>query len=227
MNLISCLNYEELSTKAAALLIQKIKKVIAQKGTCVLAIPGGQSIAGIFTLLKSEKNISWNKVHLFWIDERMVPLTDKDSNYRLAKELFLDELIQKKKISQENIHPFDFKKGIAVYEQELKKYGGVYDICLFGVGEDGHIAALFPHHHSLTDQSPYFLTMKDSPKSPPQRMTTSVSLLRQAETGIVLFCGKVKQQAFEKFKDKSTSIEDCPAKLVCEMKERYVSSDLR
>ncbi len=225
MNLLSCQTYEELSTTAAALLTQKISETIAKKSTCILGIPGGTSVAGIFTQLKSA-DIPWNKVHIFWVDERLVPLTDKDSNYRLAKELFLDELIQKKKIPPENIHPFNFKKGIAAYEQELKRYGGVYDICLFGVGEDGHIAALFSQHHSITDKATYFLTMTDSPKPPPQRMTMSATLVQKAAVAIVLFLGESKSNAFERFKSQNIPLLECPAKLVQAVPDAYVITNL-
>ena len=213
--------------KAVSIIAHSIQQLLKKQPQVVLGLPGGRSVAGIFTLLKSEKNIPWDKVHLFWVDERLVPLTDKDSNYHLAKELFLDELVQQKMLPLKNIHPFDFTKGITSYQQELQKYGGKYDICLWGAGEDGHIAALFPNHHSVTDKSFSFISFHDSPKPPAGRMTMSAHLIATTDVGIVLFYGDGKREALKRFKGKKSSIADCPAKLLYTIKDSYMLTDLQ
>ncbi|MDO8655673.1 MAG: 6-phosphogluconolactonase, partial [Nanoarchaeota archaeon] len=78
MNLISCQNNDELSSKATALLITKINETIARKGTCVLAIPGGRSVADLLQKL-SPTDVDWSKVEIFMIDERVVSIDDTES----------------------------------------------------------------------------------------------------------------------------------------------------
>ena len=93
-------------------------------------------------------------------------------------------------------------------------------------GEDGHVAALFPDHHSIKDKSEYFFTMGDSPKPPPERMTASLSLLKKSTIAIVLFYGEDKKDAYERFHDENLSIYNCPAKFVEEVDEGYVGTNL-
>jgi len=70
-----------------------------------------------------------------------------------------------------------------------------FDLILISSGEDGHVAALFPNHHSVRKQAEYFLTMNDSPKPPPERMTASLSLLKRSTIALVLFYGEGKKDA--------------------------------
>ena len=90
----------EFDIKGAEILADKIKEI---NGDVVLAIPGGRSVAGIFReLLKMD--LDWKRIHLFMVDERMVQLEHEDSNFRLAKESFIDKLAGK--LPEENLHPF-------------------------------------------------------------------------------------------------------------------------
>lgn len=226
MEKIFCIDKTEGDQKAVDLIVDSLKSLLQSQDKVVLAIPGGRSVSGIFSLLK-EQELPWPKIHLFWVDERMVHLTDAESNYRLAKETFLDHLVQQRLIPPENIHPFDVQKGIVAYQKELELYGGRYDVILLSSGEDGHAGALFPNHHSILDQSKFFLIMDDSPKPPPARMTMSASLAKKAQVGLILFYGEAKRSAWEKFNDHLVDVSACPAKLVYLMKEGYAVTDLR
>ena len=117
--------------------------------------------------------------------------------------------------------------GAGRYERVLAGQGFRYDIILLSAGEDGHVGALFPRHHSLADMHHGFIVMDDSPKPPPERMTSSLSLLRTAQAAVLLFVGAAKREAFDKFKDADCQIIDCPAKLVLSMKDAAVFTDLK
>ena len=210
-----------LAERAVQILSEQINLILGEKDKVVLAIPGGRSVQGIFKLL-SKEDIPWSKIHIFMVDERLVHLDDKESNFRLATESFIDKLIQEGKLPEENVHPFKFEEGIEAYEGELKKLGGKFDCIILGVGEDGHVAALFPHL-SINDDSEYFLTLENSPKPPKQRMTSSRKLLEKAEFAIALFIGKGKKDAFNNYKNKT--IDDCPAKLIDEIDNAFVLTD--
>ena len=165
---------EKIGKKVADILAEAISKTIRNKDQVVVAFPGGRSVAAVFDVLK-EKEIDWNNVHLFMVDERMVKLDNEDCNFKLLKE----ELIGHINIPEENVHPFMVEEGIKAYEEELKKVGGKFDIVLLSSGEDGHIAGLYPKHHSIKDESDYFITMDDSPKPPKDRMSSSRKLIEK------------------------------------------------
>lgn len=201
--IISNKDKDVLEKKAVNIISSSINNLLLKKERIIFGITGGRSVSGIFKLLK-EKNIPWGNVHIFMLDERLVPIDDKESNFRLAKENFIDELISKGLLPEENVHPFamdESKKnfGISDYEAELKKYGGVYDIILLSSGEDGHVAALYPNHHSVRDESEFYLIVHDSPKLPKDRMTISRKLLIKSKVAILLFIGEIKKDAYNNF----------------------------
>ena len=224
-------NKDELYQYAVSVIRDFINKQLVSKEYVVLGIAGGRSAAGVFGLLKYELDIRWDRVHLFMVDERLVPLDDEDSNFRLVKEEFIDSLIEKGILPEENVHPFipDEKgtdAGVLRYETELKKYGGVYDFMLLSAGEDGHIASLFPRHSSIKDESDYFLIVKDSPKPPRGRMTLSRNLLLKSKGVVILFIDEQKRQAYKDFMDNNPDYYSCPAKLVLSIKESYIVTNI-
>tara|TARA_Y100000034_G_scaffold136421_1_gene212786 strand:+ start:819 stop:1436 length:618 start_codon:yes stop_codon:yes gene_type:complete len=194
-------NKKEIYQKIALLLE---KKLIGKK---VIAFPGGRSMKGIYTELK-KKNINWSNVHIFMVDERMVSINNKESNFKLLKDNLLDFI----DIPKDNVHPY--LKDNVKYLNELKKVGGKFNIVVLSSGEDGHIAGLYPNHHSIKNNSKYFISMNDSPKLPRKRMSSSRKLIENSDFSILLFLGKEKKEAYRKYKDKNVTIEDCPAKIV-------------
>jgi 6-phosphogluconolactonase len=216
----------ELEKKAAQILKDSIVNLLKEKDQIIFAIPGGRSVSGVFQLLKEEKDISWDKVHIFMVDERLVPLDHPDSNFKLAKESFIDALLNSGKLPKENVHPFMKDLGMDKYEEELKELGGAYDIVLLSSGEDGHIGALYPNHHSIKNESDYYLVMPDSPKPPPDRMTMSRKLLLRSKVALIVFLGEGKKEAYIKFLDDTIDYKPCPAKLVQSIKQSFLLTDL-
>ena len=206
---------ENLEKKAAEIIESKIKQLSESQDKIILAIPGGRSVSGVFQLLKNS-SINWNKVHIFMIDERRVPITDNDSNFKLANDILLKEL------PPTNIHPYTEKHTPEDYTEELKSIKEKIDIVILSSGEDGHIAALYPNHHSIANPSLGFFSLDDSPKLPPKRVTASKQLIKSSELSILLFMGESKKQAFQTFQNKDTTENDCPAIIVKDIKESYV-----
>ena len=212
-----------LSKAAVDILTAAINNLLRRQNRVILAIPGGRSVGGIWKLLAEEKRVDWSRVHVFMADERIVPPTHEDSNYKLAYDNFL------KKLPKENLHPFTPKetedKGSSSYYNELKKFGGKADILILSSGEDGHVGALYPNHHSVKDDAEGYIAMDDSPKPPPQRVTMTRKTVLTAKTALLLFIGEAKRDAYERFKSGSRIIE-CPARLVKQIKDSYVLTDL-
>ena len=231
---ISSKDKDRLDGLAVDIISASVSELLKTKDNVILAIPGGRSVQGIFRRLGEEDNIPkipWSRVQVFMVDERLVPVDHADSNFRLAKETFLDELTAKGALPAENLHPFitDGQKkdfGILDYEQELKRYGTAYDIVLLSAGEDCHVAALYPDHHSILDESEFYLWMKDSPKPPKERMTLSRKMLLRSKTVVLLFIDKAKKGAYRSFVVGETDYSSCPAKLAQSIENSYVITNL-
>jgi len=231
-NVIYNQDQEELYQKAAEIIAKSINHLLTKQKEVVFAVCGGRSVPPIFKNLANNETIDWKKVHIFIVDEKLAPITDKESNYLLVKENLIDSLIKQGKISEENIHPFIFKPdnddlGVMDYVIQLKEHGGVYDICLLSSGEDGHIGGIYPEHDSVKNDSEFFITFHDSPKPPKDRMTMSKKLLEKAQVCVLLFIGEAKKQALEKFNDQFLGVKKLPAKIVKSTKEWHVLTDQR
>jgi 6-phosphogluconolactonase len=192
--------------------VKKIADFIRKKGKVVMALPGGRSIAHFLQIFK-EEDLEWNNIHFFMADERLVKITDPDSNFRLLSDVFFAELIKAGKLSVHNLHPFRMERGIKEYEVDLKAYGGKFDVVILGVGEDGHVAGLFPQLSVLKEEE-YFMEFHNSPKPPKDRMSSSRKLIEKADIGVLLFIGEGKKDAYKSFMDDKVSWKDCPAKIL-------------
>lgn len=220
---------KELEIKAATLIERKIHEHLKTQDKVVLALCGGRSVSGIFELLKKQ-NVPWEKVHIFFADEKVIPTDDPNSNYQLAFSSFLEYLTIQHKLPIFNIHPCDFfhmKADLALegYKNELKEISDKFDIVLLSSGEDGHVGSLFPNHQSINDDSEFFVYIKDSPKAPSKRISASWKLISKSKTALLLFFGKEKKEAYNNLIDKSLSMIECPAKIINNIEDSYVFLD--
>ena len=211
-------------------LCEKIRGVLASRERAVVAVPGGRSAAAIFQAMLRE-GLDWRHVHFFIVDERLVPIDHPDSNFALLRDNLVVPLAQAGRIDPGNAHPFVLEptvadRGAARYERELAVRGLRYDVVLLSAGEDGHVGALYPRHHSIEDPHHGYIVMNDSPKPPPGRMTSSLSLMLTASAAVLVFAGAAKCEAWGKFNDKACPVADCPAKLVLAIGDAAVFTDL-
>ncbi|HAR96457.1 MAG TPA: 6-phosphogluconolactonase [Deltaproteobacteria bacterium] len=219
-----------LMQKTARQLCEKLRGALAAKARVNVAVCGGRNVAKIFEQMQKEE-VEWQRVHFFIIDERLVPIDHPDSNYKLLRDYFIDPLARAGRIAAENAHPFLLDaaredQGAAQYEGVLAEYGMRYDVILLSAGEDGHVGALYPNHHSIADSHYGFIVMHDSPKPPPDRMTSSLSLMQSADIALILFVGEAKREAYNRFQDEQCSVVACPARLVLALKDATVITDL-
>ena len=145
---------EELAQAAAALFAERASAAVSARGRFSAALSGGRTPEALYTLLAKApfaSKIPWDRVHLFWGDERCVPPDHGDSNYRLARERLIDHV----PIPPANVHrlhgEMDPVEAAALYEGELREFFGqhgqpwpAFDAVFLGLGEDGHTASLFP-----------------------------------------------------------------------------------
>ncbi len=226
-------NTIKLNAEAFNIFVSCINDLLKIQDRIILGIPGGSSVLGLFKLLKENYSLlPWENIHIFLIDERIVDLDNEFCNFKQANETFISELLLKNIINRKNIHPYNIKPGlqdygVGKYCEELKSLGGTYDIVILGVGEDGHIAALFPNYHSLLNESEDFVIMHDSPKIPPKRFTASKKLLIKAKTAITFFLGDNKRNAYKNYLNKNLEIKNCPVKLINQIKKSYIITNIK
>ncbi|MEK6957579.1 MAG: 6-phosphogluconolactonase [archaeon] len=203
--IIHCKNYRELSKRAAELIL---KDVSSAKKQFSISIPGGNSVKGVLEELAAKK-ANWNHVNVFMADERVVPLNDNESNYKQANEIFFS------KANGIHAHAFIAHEGIDDYNKKfLAITKGKLDLLVLGVGEDGHIASLFPNSMEPGEKGEGYVMVKDAPKPPKERISLSVGAIKNAEKTILLFASESKKPAFENFMNAKVKQNDCPAKIV-------------
>ncbi len=223
-------NREELDRKAAGIVADAINRLAPTQAQIVLGVVGGRSVGGIYEHLKTA-DVPWSQVHVFLADERLVPVTSDESNYKLVKHDLLADLIADNKMPDANAHAFildeskdDF--GVSGYTADLDSIGGKFDVLILSAGEDGHTASLFPNHPSVENESDGFILVENSPKPPPKRISASRHLLDRASTGLMVFYDDAKQDALDKFRDPAVDVLECPSKLVITLPEAYVITNL-
>lgn len=216
--------------RAARHMCRKIGEALAARDSVNIAVPGGRSVVKVFEAMRVEE-VDWTRTHFFVIDERLVPVDHPDSNFKLFNEHFIIPLTREGRISPDNAHPFILDtsvpdQGTRAYEEALARHGSRFEIILLSSGEDGHVGALFPDHHSVNDPRHGFIVMVDSPKPPPGRMSASLPLMQGAGAAVLLFVGESKRSAFKRFKAASTPVSACPVKLALAMENVVVFTDL-
>ncbi len=193
----------QLGQAAAALLADAAVQAVAERGRFVVAISGG-SLPGIIAppLLAEplRSRLPWAACHLFFADERCVPLDDADSNYRLVRQQLLAHVA----IPPEQIHPINPALPPAAAAEEYTTrlrhtFGDApspprFDALLLGMGPDGHTASLFPGHPLLAEKQRWVAAITDSPKPPPERITLTLPLLNAARLVIFIATGSSKAQ---------------------------------
>ena len=193
---------ESLALRCVNLFVTNAEKTIKTKGSFYVAISGGNTPKRFFELLGElpvAKNLPWNKIQLFWVDERYVPPDSPSSNYRLAANTFLSKVAVPKK----NVHRIpteydDIKEAARCYEKEIRKIFSLeegqlpqFDLIVLGMGADGHTGSLFPNSFAPFDKEDlacvvYLLDEKLN------RITLTHPVLCAASCLVVLVAGEEK-----------------------------------
>lgn len=207
LNIINFATFQELLREAEQRIIDLAKKTIAEKGWFTLALSGGSTPAPLYARL-AEADLPWDKIHLFWGDERLVPLDSEWSNYRMIDE----NLLSKITIPEENIHiplvDLPPETAAEYYAKEIKQILipdlktldlPTFDCILLGIGPDGHTASLFPDSPALAEKAklvvavPHPTTVK--PAVP--RISFSFPLINSGKRIMFLTTGKEKLKIFD------------------------------
>lgn len=184
-----------LDRAAASLIAELLSRALATRRAPVsLALSGGSTPQGLYALLASHEfssRVPWPELEIFWTDERCVPPNHPDSNYGLARRLFLSKV----PIPETGIHRILGERGAAAaaseYDARLRQLGGGCDVVVLGVGEDGHTASLFPGTAALEEKIAW-AAANETPKGP--RVTMTLPYLNLGENVLVLASGSAKSK---------------------------------
>jgi 6-phosphogluconolactonase len=181
---VRCETVEDAVEACADLLANAIDADRTVRGRAHLALSGGSTVGQVYRAL-GPKLPDWRDVHLWYGDERVVPLDDPESTHRLATgTLDAPDAVW---------HPLAVDLGCegaaAAYADELGDT--VIDVALNGMGPDGHTASLFPGHPQL-HATGVAVCVRDSPKPPPERMTLTLGKLNEARRIVLLVTGEEK-----------------------------------
>ena len=191
-----------------------------------VALSGGSTPKAIFDYMAAnyKDSIQWNKLHLYWGDERCVAPTDSESNYKMT----VDHLLSKINFPEANIHRVlgENEPGMEAlrYGNLLNKQlptdedGPLFDLVILGMGDDGHTASIFPYNIELWD-SENNCEVALHPDSGQKRVTITGNVINNAVEVAFLVTGESKKDKVETIINELKGFETYPAALVAPYSE--------
>ena len=196
-----------LAGSVAARFITKIIDVIEDRGEATVVLTGGTMGISILAAIRDSSardSIDWKRVNVWWGDERWLTRDDSERNEKQAREALLDHVA----LEASRVHPFpaagegiELDDAAAAYAAELADHAPegsslpVFDITFLGLGPDGHIASLFPNRGGILEESLSVISVRNSPKPPPERLTLTLPAINSSLRVWVVVAGADKASA--------------------------------
>jgi 6-phosphogluconolactonase len=199
-------NPDLLAAATAARLVTKLVDTQAAKGSASLVLTGGRTgIAVLSHLLAAPAKdaVDWSRIDFYWGDERFLPAGHPDRNETQAREAFLDHI----PVTPSRVYamePSDGRFGddpdraAEAYAELLASQDApvpAFDVCMLGVGEEGHTASIFPHSPAVHETELTVVAVRDCPKPPPTRVSLTLPAIRRADEVWLLTTGDAKADA--------------------------------
>ena len=215
----------DVARAAAGLFASTAVEAVAARGVAKLAISGGSTPKTMLQMLASKDEaflgmVPWDKIELFWVDERCVGPEDAESNYGMTKKAMLDGV----PLPAERIHRMEGELepevGASKYEAEIRntfKLEGAetptFDLVLLGMGPDGHTASLFPHTEAL-DEMARICVANHVPQKDSWRVTLTWPVINQGRTVAFLIEGAAKAEVLQEVFRGPYQPETYPSQLI-------------
>jgi 6-phosphogluconolactonase len=214
--LVAVPDLESLAKEASARLARALRDALTRRGKASFALSGGETPRPAYERLARERGIDWNRVDIFWIDERAVAPDDDRSNYKWAKKNLLDH------VSGARVHRMpgdakDLAQAARDYEKVLMSSlpTGGFDVAVMGVGDDGHTASLFPGESGVLEMDRWVISVPAAPdKKREARLTVTAPVIESTAVVFVLAVGAAKQGPLERTWAASGSVKDTPARVL-------------
>ena len=210
---------QEAASRCASKVLELLGAALAANPRATLAISGGTTPKLMFQDL-AKAQFDWQRVHLFWVDERGVPPTDPQSNYKLAKETFIDPA----RFPSANVHRIQAEQepqlAAQLYAREIRDFFALapgqmphFDIVHQGMGPDAHTASLFPGE-KLIDDSINLVAPAYVEKFHQWRITLLSGVLRAAKHTVMLVAGEDKADPLRRVLHEPYDPKKYPAQIV-------------
>ncbi|MFL6026801.1 MAG: 6-phosphogluconolactonase [Friedmanniella sp.] len=191
-------NADEVAAALAARLLARLTELQTGSRVPQLALTGGRIATKAYGRLAAEGRssaVDWSRVELWWGDERFVPADDDDRNAKQALDLLEGPL----KLPRDRVHVMPASDGGVNLDEAAAGYAAelgsrAFDICLLGLGPDGHVASLFPEHPSSHAEGTV-IAVRNSPKPPPDRISLTLDVINRSAEVWFLVSGKDKADA--------------------------------
>ncbi|EIE21413.1 6-phosphogluconolactonase-like protein [Coccomyxa subellipsoidea C-169] len=197
---------------------------IKERGAFTLVLSGGSLFKALSPLI-GLPGLDLSKWHVFFVDERNVPHSSSDSNFKGADEVLLSKVA----IPREQIYAI--KEHLTVNEAATEYAGQllrldekvlprnpeglpVFDMILLGLGPDGHVASLFPNRSQIAATDSWVLPVENSPKPPPERITFSLPVINSAKQIGIVAAGEGKAEIVQRVLEVQSLPGALPAQLV-------------
>jgi 6-phosphogluconolactonase len=213
----------ELFVRAAEEIAHLAGEAICTHGEFTLCLTGGNTPASTYELLATRFHLSvdWKEVQFFWGDERCVPPDDPASNFGMANRTMLSKLA----LRPEQIHRMRGEQEPALaaqeYEQELRTFFHLerpvdfpsFNLVLLGLGDNAHVASLFPHHPALQEKTRLAVAVEVE-AAPSRRISLTLPVINNAERVMFLVSGANKAEAVRDVLQGSAEPDQYPAQFV-------------
>jgi 6-phosphogluconolactonase len=191
-------NISSLWHAARDTILQCAEKAIAERGQFLIVLAGGNTPRAVYRLLRDVQT-DWSKWHIYYNDDRCLPLGHVERNNLMAEQAWLNHV----PIPANQIHAIPAELGSALgakaYAETLASVGD-FDFVLLGLGEDGHTASLFPGEPWNDEHGGATVAVTNAPKPPPERISISADRLSAAHKVLFLVSGVGKQQAVDNWR---------------------------
>jgi 6-phosphogluconolactonase len=202
----------------AGQILRSLKDALAVQPYATLAVSGGTSPKLMFAEM-AKSAFDWSRVHLFWVDERCVPPTDSQSNYKLAKENFIDP----SHFPSANVHRVQGElppqEAAKLYDKDIRLFfqladGAVpqFDVIHRGIGPDAHTASLFPGEPLIDDHKNRVAAVYVE-KFHQWRVTLLPAVLEAARLTVTLAAGEDKAEPLRAVMEAPTIPRNTPRRL--------------
>ncbi|MEB2776616.1 6-phosphogluconolactonase [Algoriphagus sp. D3-2-R+10] len=215
------LNIYESKEQVAQEFSEYFKDLTKGDHTIYIALSGGSTPKIVFDYLAAHfgNEIDWSKINFFWGDERCVPPSDSESNYKMT----VDHLLTKIEIPAANIHRVlgenepqgEADRYSQVLDSELPKMNDIpqFDLVMLGMGDDGHTVSIFPDSISLWDAKENCV-VATHPDSDQKRVTITGKIVNNAKSVAFLVTGAGKAEKVQEIIKKEKDFASYPANLV-------------
>jgi 6-phosphogluconolactonase len=202
---------ELLAAATAARLVTRLVDAQAARGWASVVLTGGRTGNAVLTQLRAtpaRDAVDWSRVTLYWGDERFLPASHPDRNETQARAALLDHVPvppERVRAMAPSDGPYgdDAEAAAAAYADVLaaaaqpEDHGAVptFDVCMLGVGEEGHTASIFPGSPAVYEQDRAVVAVHGCPKPPPTRVSLTLPAIRHASEVWLMTAGTDKAAA--------------------------------